>query len=216
MLEAYLGVIRQVELVGGESWLEHHSVAVAAITAAVLAALVSVLNQRAQLKHDRYLRNRDHIRDTLDAAIAIANEMNVAAENFLISVTTFESHRADMSPAPLEMTEGSLEEERWKTVSQLQAMKAAQSRLEIRLEDEDPILKAYDTTRRGFASLLQNVHRGITEDRPQAVREGDEGRVSELEKYFADLRKACRDWLTDPPRRRFLLPKRNQKGGGGL
>jgi hypothetical protein len=211
MLSACLAVVQKVELIGGESWLEHHSVAVAAITAAVLAALVSVLNQRAQLRHDRYLRNRDHIRDTLDAAIAIANEMNVDAENFLIAVTTLEEHRADMDPGALEKNKSSREEERWKVVSRLQAMKAAQSRLEIRLEEEDPILEAYDATRRAFASLLQHVHRGIRENRPEAECEGDDGRVAELELHFASLRKACRDWLTDPPRRRFARPHRNHR-----
>jgi hypothetical protein len=203
MLEAWLGVVQKVELVGGESWLEHHSVAVAAITAAALAALVSILNQRAQLRHDRYLRNRDLIGDTLDAAMAVANEMNVDVETFVISVKTLESHRDDMDAAAIAQNEQSREEERWKVVSELQAMRAAQSRLEIRLEERDSFLVAYDATRRAFASLLQHSHMGVSENRPESVREEDTGRQEELESNFAALRKACRDWLTDQPRGRL-------------
>lgn len=216
MLKVCLGVVQKVELVGGESWLEHHSVAVAAITAAGLAAMVAVLNQRAQLKHDRYLRNRDHIRDTLDAAIAVANEMHVDVETFLISVTTLEGHRDGMGAVSLKDNEHSLEEKRWKVVSELQAMKAAQSRLEIRLEEEDPILEAYDATRRAFATLIQHSHVGVSENRPRDVREGDARRQGELESCFAALRKACRDWLADQPRRRLVRLRRKTKNAETL
>ena len=57
----FIAAVQQVELVSGESWWHQNSgslvLAVAAVTAAVVAAYVAIHNQRQQLAHDRFLRN---------------------------------------------------------------------------------------------------------------------------------------------------------------
>jgi hypothetical protein len=196
--------VQKVELVGGESWLEHNSVAIAAISAAILAALVAVSNRRAQLRHDRELRNREHVRDGMDTAIVVANEVRTATDKFVIAVTMFEDRRGSLRPTEQEARQAPLNDEREKVLTLLQDMRAARSRLEIRLEESDPVLETYRSTLGGFLDVFGEVHVGIDQNRPARTREGDAEREEEVRTHFLSFQDACRKWFADGPRRRLF------------
>lgn len=145
--------VQKVELVGGESWLSHDLgsilLAVAAITAAGLAAWVATRNHRQQLEHDRSLRKEDHIRDTIDAAVASANDALLTINGFLSNVQTTEVWRettnqilGDSTLTDAEQSEANATNEKWRRELEaeretchpkLQTMRAVNVRLELRL-----------------------------------------------------------------------------------
>jgi hypothetical protein len=204
MWEAAPLAVQEVELVGGESWLEHNSVAIAAITAAALAALVAVINQRAQLRHDRELRNHDHIRDTLDDAIIVANNARTAVEHFFNLVTTAEDQRQEKQRQLSKEAIDHLAEQREQAFSQIQSMRRAKARLEIRLEDSDRVVKAYQETLDAFAGLFRQTFRGIRKNRDAASREEDADREQTLDMAFSSFQTACREWLTGTTSKRSI------------
>lgn len=77
-----------------EGWWAKNSgdflLAGAAIFAAAVAAFVSTENRRKELAQDRYLRDREHIRDTLDATMSAAQ---TAVGNFYAHVAPREAFR---------------------------------------------------------------------------------------------------------------------------
>jgi hypothetical protein len=201
--------IQKIELIGGESWLEHNSVAIAAITAAALAALVAVLNQRAQLKHDREMRNRDHIRDTIDSAIASANEALLAVGNFHSNVATAEEWREREMPdqedkaakaASREREErwsSELDRERDEAYPLIQSMRAANIRLEIRLGAAHPIVLSHDATRAAFFELFSASMGGVGKNRAQTERDKDGDLSRAVRDHFLEFRTAAQRWFNE-------------------
>lgn len=209
MHTAFLLGVQKVELVGGESWFEHNSVAIAAITAAALAAFVAIVNQRAQLKHDRKMRNRDHIRDTIDNAIDTANRTRTAMRQFLSTLTTAEDQRSEHDvELPPEMV-NRLTQLREKTISNIRSMRSAQTRLESRLEEDDSVVDAHKAMLSAFLTVFENTFKGIRANRPSATREEDSQREEELKSAFVGFQNACRDWFADAPGRSWLRLRRD-------
>lgn len=187
--------VQKVELVGGESWFEHNSVAIAAITAAVLAALVAIVNRRAQLTHDREMRNRDHIRDTIDSAIDVANQTRTVMNQFLSLLDTVEGRRVDPEADLAESLVKSLLGLREKTIASIRLMASSHTRLAIRLEEDDPVTVSYKGVLSAFIAVFKHTHLGVTANRPSATCVGDSQRDEELALSFREFQNACRSWF---------------------
>jgi hypothetical protein len=204
----------EVELVGGESWLRENSVAVAAIFAAIVAATVSVLNQRSQLKHDRYLRNRDHVRDAIDNAIVVANEVRTAVDRLAVKVTGLEEERDEMDADELTARAGQISERQEVALTKLHSMRAARSRLEIRFGEKDPVLEEYQTALDAFIELSREINQGLVDNRSEELLKKE----SELEEAALSslvlFQEACRDWFNDG-RTRGLLGGRRRRSRRG-
>lgn len=202
--------VQKVELVGGESWLEHNSVAIAAITAAALAAFVAIANHRAQLRHDRAMRNRDHTKDAIDTAVVAANELRIRVDRFFAAVKTEEENREAANYSQSDARLKALMEKRQDVLAGLHAMRAERTRLEIRLDESDPIVETYVSMFDAFIAVAKATFAGISEDRSPELREGDATRKQELRTALAAFQAACRAWFADPPRRRFGLGGRDR------
>jgi len=211
----YFVATQKIELVGGEDWLTRSSgsllLAVAAFFAAGLAAYVAIRNQREQLAHDRYLRNQDHVRDTIDAAVAMTNETVTAASLFNSKISAVEKQReslasvvADDEATPdLEDEErmelGDLEKElsdRENTLyAAIVAMHPASVHLGMRLDVSHPIITAYDATRGAAERLYIHMIPGATENRDAAERGTDEEKAAAVRDAFGAFRLACYQWF---------------------
>lgn len=197
-----------------ESWWDKNSgdllLAAAAFLAAGLAAFVSIQNRKKELAQDRYLRDREHIRDTLDATVATMSAAQTAVGDFYAHVTHGEVFRDEQrqiaeqatppETAELEAREKELEEllgaERDKARPLLQELAVSQVRLGIRLPEDHPIVTkhaaAYDAADNLFLALLP----GVDDNRPQEHREADVNRNKLRHALNGNFRNACRDWFT--------------------
>ena len=202
-----------------EGWWAKNSgdflLAGAAIFAAAVAAFVSIENRRKELAQDRYLRDREHIRDTLDATVTTMSGAQTAVGNFYAHVAPMEAFRDEQrqraqhavppQTAKLEAREKEVQEklgtERDKARPQVQELAFSQVRLGIRLPEGHPIAAkhaaAYDAANKLFVALLP----GVDDNRSQAERTAD-GALNELRHELnRSFRDACREWFTaeSPP-----------------
>jgi hypothetical protein len=203
MLRAIAGV-QKVEVVAGESWLSHDLgpilLALAAVSAAALAAYVSVHNQRQQLAHDRHLRNQDHIRDTIDAAVAVTNETQAAMTAFLGSVLALEFKRSDRAlkagvADPLQTLAGDHEEHPEVTSPDTMSIAAATDRLAMRLGPNHPIVATHRAASDALVNVLFNAVGGLRTNRGGAKIQADGARMQSLENALGAFRSACHDWF---------------------
>lgn len=188
--------VQKVEIVGGESWLEHNSVAIAAITAAVLAATVAVLNQRRQLVHDRSLRNQDHIRDAIDQATMAGGSTRQAANSLLATTTSLEKKREEDPEASFT----ALKKERRKAMDELlanlQRMHTQLTRLEIRLSQDHSVAAAY---REAWECAIDIVHKAkvVTPDMDAEKKEERKRSSRALTEAYDGYRDACFAWFNE-------------------
>lgn len=198
-----------------ESWWAHNAgsvvLAVAAIFAASLAAYVASRNVRRQLANDRVLRTQDRREDTIDSAVASANEAVIGVNSFASDVMTTEVWRgtaeevlADRSSSADDKAvavsagkkwRGELEAKRDECYPKLNAMRAANIRLELRLGDEHPIVTTHDATREALFALFAESAGGVAESRDQMTRDGDDARIDDVGNAFTAFRDACYAWL---------------------
>jgi hypothetical protein len=208
-----LAAIKKVELVGGESWLEHNSVAIAAIIAAVVAASVAILNRRAQLRHDREMRNREHTRDTIDEAVGTINEAARAVATFQMKVQATDHNwehfarveadkslpldaqqrvRQDLQKSRNELHSSSQEIDQ--IIGELVSMKV---RMVTRLGKEHPIVSSYTAFELSVQELYVSEAGAIHMLRPDSMREDDQWRLDTLRNRFKEFREACYRWFND-------------------
>ena len=215
-MEALVAGIQKVELVGGESWLQHNIGAIVVFVAAAIAATVAIWNQGRQLAHDRHLRNQERMRDTLDATISFTSVTHQRVTRFRLAVAAVEASReenqrvADSAEArgsdpdeeqkKLKELEAALREELVKerelVVPRIEELEASRTRLSIRVEPDDPILLAYAQFQEATAGLALALVGGMDENRTKEARAAD----TELDKKFKDTYKAfviaCRSKFT--------------------
>jgi hypothetical protein len=202
MLQLALAV-QKVEIVGGESWWEHSTVALAAIGAASLAALVAILNRRAELKHDREMRNRDHIREILDSSYQEVGEAVKKVSDLMGVVLGTEAWRA--TPQGQTVDGAQLIEEANRELAAVREVAhstfpdllRANSRLEMRLGREHPVAVAHDKVRLAINALYDQAPPSLASDREQEVREADDRLREEAGVAYADFREACFRWLNE-------------------
>lgn len=213
--KAQVQTVRLLEPEG--TWWAHNSgsvlLAVAAIFAASLAAYVASRNVRKQLAHDRLLRTQDRREDTIEAAVTSANEAVIDINSFASDVMTTEiwrgtaeevladqSSSADEKAAAVSASKkwrGELEAKRDACYPKLNAMRAANIRLELRLGDEHPIVATQDATREALFALFAESAGGVAVSREQFSRDGDDARVDDVGNAFTAFRDACYAWLNE-------------------
>lgn len=193
--------VQKVELVGGESWLSQNLGSFVLAVAAFLAAYVALRNHQQQLRHDRSLRNRDYVRETIDASAAAASEMRIAVDNFLAAVHTVESRRDQNPPGSAEAVVRTGEEMKTKIIEHMFTMREMKARLEIRLENTDPVVTAYGKLRTAINSLYSEAAPGLEENREQDLRDSDEDRTERTQRATGAFLAACREWFNEAPLR---------------
>jgi len=187
-----LAVVQKVEIVGGESWLEHNSVAIAAITAAILAATVAVLNHRRQLAHDRSLRNQDHVRDTIDEATKVCGIAYQATIRLIAALGTLEASLKRDPGAPREI----VMEARNASGERMQEMVTELTRLEMRLGRKHAVANAYRETLRGIATMLREKVLEPDAETAEVLKLREE-REKALNDAYDEYRDACYAWFNE-------------------
>lgn len=196
----------------GESWINHNSgsllVALAAIVAASLAAYTANRRHGEQLAHDREMRNRDHTRDTLDAAVKGVSTAIDSTSNFAAAVETVgprlpDLHREtdpnlnDKVPADKVEHLAEIKEElslaRNAAHDARTAMHANQLRLEIRLGENHPIVASHNQLRTNLSAWWDALISYVNYEQTGAVEDGRYVEVvaSDLDRF----RLACGGWL---------------------
>lgn len=196
-----LSAVQKVELVGGESWVEHNTIALAAVSAALLAALVAILNRRAELRHDREMRNRDHIREMIDSCYQEVGEAITKVSDVFGVVQGTEAWRADneevdTTPVTQELNR-ELEKARNQAHPYLPNLLRANSRLEMRLGTEHPVATTHEDVRRAIQALYDHAPASIATDREQEARGIDVQLTDEAGAAYAEFREACFDWINE-------------------
>lgn len=206
--------IQKLEAVGG-SWLDENLgsilLAFAAITAAALAALVAILNQRRQLAHDRFLRNQERTCDSVDDATVRLGDARVAVEKLAGGVLALDRIRNGEllnQLTPDQLLQPRAMQEKKKLVSQLQrarnsalsaivGMQEAAGRLELRLADIHPVVEVY----RALLLNLRLQHRLAEQGIAAPLNHGAEEKIHELEETFEalarDYRTTCYSWFNE-------------------
>jgi hypothetical protein len=145
------------------------------------------LNLEEELAQDRYLRDREHVRDTLDATVATMSTAQTAVGDFYAHVIHSETFRDEqrqiaqraVSPetAELEALEKKLrdmlEAQRDKARPQVQEPAVSQVRLGIRLPEGHPIAVTHAAAYNAASDLLKALLPGVEDNRPQAERDAD-------------------------------------------
>ena len=207
-MRGLLLAVQQVEIVEGGSWLSQNLgsvlLAVAAIVAASLAALVAILNQRRQLDHDRFLRNRDYQKDVVDATFEGVNDSIDKLSNLGAQVAARDSQRMEWAEEEAETGRRSEPQQRWKrkTEADMAAAYASvitmgfdHSRLALRFEEAHPIVEAHQHVeqelKKWLDALVDAVSKGSTTTLPEVMDslKGGSG------KALAAFRGACQDWF---------------------
>jgi hypothetical protein len=193
--------VQKVELIGGESWFEHNSVALAAITAALLAAMVAILNRRAELRHDREMRNRDHIREIVDSSYQEVGQAIKKISDLMGVVLGIEEWRKEAgtewveNPALVQELDRELEAARDQAHSTLPNLLTTNSRLEMRLGKEHPVATTHDEVRLAIKAVYDHAPISFKSTREQDAKEIDERLKDAAGSAYAEFREACFKWI---------------------
>lgn len=193
-----------------ESWIDENSgsllLAVAAIVAASLAAYVATRNHRQQLEHDAAMRNREHIRETLDMAVEGAEAAITEVVRFSTVLEPRLPTTSADSPRHIESTENADDE--WEDEVG-KAMKAAHGsrlpmwmhnvRLELRLGPGHPVVVQHERLRKVLSDwdevLRSRSKAVINKESLQDIGVTDDPWMEKIRDTFADFRLACIDWF---------------------
>lgn len=220
MLEL-IAEVQKVELVdGGGNWLSQNANTFVLAIAAFLAASVAMLNvsrqlrsdrqnQRDELTHDRMMRNRDYIRDTIEAGATLAGDARIAIDNALETTQALDSVRDELDAGAgageminnYEIHRRGLAERLGKRIpparEHLAAMREMILRLELRLDPEHGIVTTYKTLREALSQALDNLAPALRDARSQESRESDGARQEKVEAAFGGFRAACYEWFNE-------------------
>lgn len=196
-----IGGVQKVELIGGENWLEHNTIALAAISAASLAALVAILNRRAELRHDREMRNRDHIREMVDLTYVEAGHAMTKISRLMGMVQGTEDWRnevdVEVDDAVIKAIEKQLEQRDAKVVAALMDLTTASGRLEMRLGAEHPIPTAHRELCDELKVMYDRVPSSVEMNRPEGAREEDDQTSTTIGSAHAHFRDVCFQWINE-------------------
>lgn len=186
-------MIQRVELVSNGSWLSENIgsivIAVAAITAAFLAAFVADRNHKRQLAHDRFLHNRDDTRAVMDAAVEAMSDASEAFTDY-VYMGDSETERFELHNTAQEKING---------------VKYMTDRLRFRMGEQHGITEKH----REVATELQKAlnveieRRGghlAPQDPPNSEKAREEMWAS-VKAPYDEFRRACHAWLSELPKR---------------
>lgn len=193
-MEALLGVIQEVELVSDQSWLSENLgsvvVAVAAITAAFLAAWVANRNHKGQLAHDRFLQNQEDTRAVMDAAVEAMSDASEAFTDY-VYMGGSDTERFELHNTAQEKING---------------VKYMTDRLRLRMGEKHEITEKH----REVAAELQEVLKVEIERRgghvaPQEPPNSETARKeiwASVKAPHDEFCRACHSWLSEASKRR--------------
>jgi len=208
-----VAAVRQVEIVGGESWWNHNAgslvVGLAAIVAASLAAYVSIRNHKQQLTHDREIRDRDAIRDAIDSAVQGISTCVLRGVTFSGSIATLEQAREKLKGADRDNSEVLAKRQREVTASlsavteattplytAINAMHADTIRLSVRLGKEHPVAVEQAKTRDALSEWTAALDKGRDQDRTDNEKKATKEAMGKVRKVRTRFEDACHTWLT--------------------
>jgi hypothetical protein len=204
MLLLSVAEVQKVELVGGEGWLSQNLGSLVLAAAAFLAAYVVLRNHRQQLLYDRALRNRDYVRDTIDASAAAASDMRTTVDRLLATITTIEGQREEGAgeDALLDLQKkGNAAHQ--EAINLMFTMREMEARLEIRLDRDHPIVTSYGALRRALNSLVSVAIPGFQQNRESQLKEHDQGKTERKPPmHFAHSKQRVAPDLRTHPRKR--------------
>jgi len=197
----------------GEGWINQNSgsvlVALAAIVAATLAAYTANRRHREQLAHDREMRNRDHTRDTLDAAVEGVSTAIESVSNFAAAVETIGSQLPDLHRETDPNLNDEVPADKIKRLAKIKdelslarnaahdartAMHSSRLRLEIRLSKSHPIVESHNQLQTDLSAWGAVLTSYINQEQTGAVE--DDRYVNAVASDLDRFRLACGEWLS--------------------
>ncbi len=188
--------------------------AAGAVAAAGITVLTANWRHRKQLEHDRGERNRDHIRDSIDAAVVGAGEAIHDVTSYVTESEHFHRWIAQLRKAhtikskdqdvedPVgepELEHPDYEEREQALIESLengwaknQKMRRDNLRLEIRLGKTHEIVREHDALREHL-ERWRGLAGSPNED--ETKKEEIDPEISEIGETFARLRRACQVWF---------------------
>jgi len=204
----------EVELKGGGSLLDLIGpalLALAAIAAAAVAARTANIRQREQLAHDRALRAREHVRDTIDVAADRAIAALEAYTSLEVEIEVNEETRAEKLEVLESETATDAEKEAAKkalprlvdetSVVAEKANKhgmeivATQQRLRLRLGENDPLVTSMKTLALQFIDLEKKLIVAPSKNRDEAQKSKAEEADKATTEAFREVMRACEAWF---------------------
>jgi hypothetical protein len=194
----------EVEEVGETSLLGQWGgpvvVALAAIIGASIAAAVSILNLRRQLDNDRRLRDREHIRDTLDSVAEHTQELNWELRSWRLDIEKAEQKRDALPPdavrEDLIAIDRQLLQREVDLNQKVQATHKGSIRLMMRLGQGEPVpikhLELADALHKSFDALGKAQERNRTDEEKAAA---DDCLLTAQNKQI-EFWSACEEWFT--------------------
>jgi hypothetical protein len=181
--------------------LEHNTIAIAAISAALLAALVAILNRRAELRHDREMRNRDHIREVVDLTYVEAGQVMTKVSELMGAVHGTEAWRKEsndeLSESVIEAIDSDLDEKDTSAHISIMNLAPATGRLEMRLGNSHPIARTHRILRGAIRAMYDRAPSSLRENRPDDAMEVDEQLTNAVSSAHAEFREACFQWINE-------------------
>lgn len=197
------GLVRaalDIHLGPNESWLSHNAgslmVAAAAFFAAGLAAYVATRNHRQLLEHDRFLQNKEQTRESMEKAVAAANDAIVSMHTYL-NTARKEIENEKSVPTRAEVDE------------KLYTLETSTALLSLRLGESHTVVDKHAVIAEALRDLLKVVT-ASAKDLSQFDQKVPAGRKA-VGKAFADFRQACHSWLNQPMQQRNWLVTRIRK-----
>jgi len=203
----FAAAVQQVEIVRDGGWWQQNggsvAIAVAAVIAAGLAAYVAIRNTRQQLDHDRELRNREHIRDTIDEAASKASDLRTSIDKLVATVQALEKLRnaeeeaGQVDPERESNRKKLIGEREDEALSCLFPSREVAARLELRLDGQHSIVTSYRALHGALYTALVSSSLEPGEWRSQEIRDGDQLRGDEVKKAYDAFRQSCRSWSNE-------------------
>jgi hypothetical protein len=212
-----------VEAVGGDGKALHiiltlggsALVAVAAISAAVVAARTANRRQQAQLDHDIEVRRHEHMRDALDRAAERLYETFEALAVYELRIDEAEKARAELkgahdrenaSPPDLNKTEAQvdhahdeIEDARQESTPLLLAIQASEFQLRLRIGSDHPTAKTYESAKLSFAGVRRALDNGRIRDRTDDEKSECETLGDESTSAYENFLAAAEAWNSGTP-----------------
>lgn len=207
-----------VEVVGGDGKALHivlalagsAFVAIAAITAAFVAARTANRRQQAQLDHDIEVRRHEHIRDALDTAaerlykafeaLAVYELRIDEAERARVELKKARDRRdgntSDLSQAEAQagLAHDEVETSRQEATPLLLAMQASEVQLKLRIGGDHPTVETYESAKLSFSEVRGALDKGRFQDRTDDEKAECEALGDESTSAFDKFLTATEAW----------------------
>lgn len=207
-----------VEVVGGDGKALHiilalagsAFVAIAAVSAAVVAARTANRRQQAQLDHDIEVRRHGYIRDALDTAAERLYKAFEALTVYELRIDEAEKARADskdlhdrenadesdlkQAEILVDRAHDQIEDARQEATPLLLALQASEFQLKLRIGGGHATVRSYETAKVNFAAARKALDNGRIRDRTDEEKSECEALGDDSTSAFEDFLAAAEAW----------------------